>query len=89
MLIEKEIPHTDQRISVVEIDKIASSTINLALAKMVGVSPDAQRVELGDCVIVRALTDNANYNQLELTTGRLAKINPGDVIAGVLGRRQP
>jgi hypothetical protein len=37
---------------------------------------------------VRVLTDNATYNMLELPTGRLAKVNPGDVLAGVLGRRR-
>jgi hypothetical protein len=37
---------------------------------------------------VRALTDSATYNQLELPSGRLAKINPGDVIVGVLGSRR-
>ena len=38
--------------------------------------------------LVRALTDSATYNMLELRTGRLAKINPGDVLIGVLGRRR-
>jgi hypothetical protein len=42
----------------------------------------------GDVVVVRVLTDNATYNMLELPTGRLAKVNPGDVVAGVLGRRR-
>ena len=39
-------------------------------------------------VVVRVLTDNATYNMLELPTGRLAKVNPGDVVVGVLGRRR-
>jgi len=38
--------------------------------------------------VVRALTDSATYNMLELPTGRLAKINPGDLLLGVLGRRR-
>ena len=42
----------------------------------------------GDAVVVRALTDSATYNMLELPTGRLAKINPGDLLIGVLGRRR-
>src|SRR5207302_10181543 len=42
----------------------------------------------GDAVVVRALTDSATYNMLELPTGRLAKVNPGDVLIGVLGRRR-
>ena len=37
---------------------------------------------------MRALTDSATYNMLELPSGRLAKINPGDVLLGVLGRRR-
>jgi len=42
----------------------------------------------GDVVVARALTDSATYNMLELPTGRLAKVNPGDTIVGVLGRRR-
>src|SRR5204863_7331498 len=52
----------------------------------IGTSLRAARA--GDVVIVRVLTDNATYNMLELPTGRLAKVNPGDIIAGVLGRRR-
>jgi len=44
--------------------------------------------QAGDVVVVRVLTDNATYNMLELPTGRLAKVNPGDVLLGVLGRRR-
>ena len=50
------------------------------------VSPKCSRA--GDVVVVRVLTDNATYNMLELPIGRLAKVNPGDVIVGVLGRRR-
>jgi hypothetical protein len=39
-------------------------------------------------VVVRTLTDSATYNQLELTSGRLARINHYDIIVGVLGRRR-
>ena len=81
-------PEVEATINVVELDKIGSSTINLELSSMVACSPSQLIPEVGDCVVVRALTENANYNQLELITGRLAKVNPGDVIAGVLGRRR-
>ena len=37
---------------------------------------------------MRALTDSATYGNLELPSGRLAKINPGDVIVGALGSRR-
>jgi hypothetical protein len=39
-------------------------------------------------VVVEALTENATYGSLELVTGRLARINPGDILAGVLGNRR-
>jgi len=54
----------------------------------VAVLPSSDSPRAGDVVEVRALTDSATYNMLELPTGRLAKINPGDVLIGVLGRRR-
>ena len=50
-------------------------------------SPTLSRRKASDVVVVRALTDSATYNMLELPTGRLAKINPGDLLLGMLGRR--
>ncbi len=50
--------------------------------------PRLKSTKAGDVVVVRALTDSATYNMLELPTGRLAKINPGDLLIGVLGRRR-
>src|SRR6476646_4547265 len=73
---------------IINADKIGSATspLNLSRANAVVVSSDAPRA--GDVVVVRALTDSATYNMLELPTGRLAKINPGDLLIGVLGRRR-
>ncbi len=76
--------HADQ----IEIDKIGSATSPLNLSRAVSIVPSSATPRAGDVVIVRALTDNATYNMLELPTGRLAKVNPGDVLAGVLGRRR-
>src|SRR5215213_3087442 len=77
-------------VMVLEADKIGSAVSPLGLSRTIAVtsasSPSAPRA--GDVVAVRALTDSATYNQLELPTGRLAKINPGDVLVGVLGRRR-
>ncbi len=73
---------------VVEADKMGSATSLLGLPKTVAVVAEARRARAGDVVVVRALTDSATYNQLELPTGRLAKINPGDLLVGVLGRRR-
>jgi hypothetical protein len=73
---------------VVEADKIGSAASLLNLSRTLAVIEASARPRAGDVVVVRALTDSATYNQLELPTGRLAKINPGDVLVGVLGRRR-
>ncbi len=74
--------------SQIEIDKIGSATSPLNLPRTVTIVPANGTARAGDVVVVRVLTDNATYNMLELPTGRLAKVNPGDVLAGVLGRRR-
>lgn len=71
----------------VRVDKIASSTVNLSLDHEFEITTRCE-ARAGNVVVVRTLTDNATYNTLELVTGRMAKINPGDVIAGVLGYRR-
>jgi hypothetical protein len=71
----------------VRVDKIASSTINLGLSHEMEITRECDSRE-GNVIIVRALTDNATYNTIELVTGRMARINPGDIIAGVLGYRR-
>src|SRR6187549_695629 len=75
-------------INVIDVDKIGSATSPLGLAKTVALVPSSESTKAGDVVVVRALTDSATYNMLELPTGRLAKINPGDLLIGVLGRRR-
>ena len=44
--------------------------------------------EEGVLVAVRVLNNKARYNQLELTSGRMATVNQGDVIVGALGHRK-
>lgn len=73
---------------IIEVDKIGSATSPLGLARTLNVTGVAVEARAGDVVVVRVLTDNATYNMLELPTGRLAKVNPGDVLVGVLGRRR-
>ena len=75
-------------ITVVDVDKIGSATSPLGLSKTVGIITSTSSPRAGDVVVVRALTHSATYNMLELPTGRLAKINPGDLFIGVLGRRR-
>ena len=81
----------EANLSLVRVDKIASATVNLELDhEMVVMTdwPDGHIPAAGDVVVVRALTDNATYGCLELITGRTARINPGDIITGVLGNRR-
>ncbi|HYE64544.1 MAG TPA: hypothetical protein VD966_03115 [Pyrinomonadaceae bacterium] len=75
-------------VAVVEADKIGSAVSLLGLQKTVAVIGASLSTRPGDVIVVRTLTDSTTYNQLELPTGRLAKINPGDVLVGVLGRRR-
>jgi hypothetical protein len=72
----------------VSLDKIGSVLYRMGLNKSVYVSTGPIEPKAGDLVVVRVLTDNASYNQLELPTGRLAKLIPGDVVAGALGERR-
>src|SRR5712664_4081680 len=74
--------------NVIVADKIGSATSPLALLRSLNVIRESAAPRAGDVFVVRVLTDNATYNMLELPTGRLAKVNPGDVLAGVLGRRR-
>src|ERR1044072_5037035 len=78
-------PSADVRL--VRVDKIASSTVNVGLTHELEITTRCE-ARAGNVVTVRTLTDNATYNTLELVTGRMAKINPGDIIAGVLGYRR-
>src|SRR6266550_2635588 len=79
---------TKKMTKIIEVDKIGSATSPLGLNKRVALIPSCLSPRAGDVVAVRALTDSATYNMLELPTGRLAKINPGDLLIGVLGRRR-
>src|ERR671916_2866226 len=76
------------RVTVVEADKIGSVVSGLGLRRTLAAVGERRATRVGDVVVVRALTDSATYNQLELPTGRLAKINPGDVLVGALGSRR-
>ena len=77
-----------ETIHVIDADKIGSATSPLGLSRTVAVVASSDHPSAGDVVVVRTLTDSATYNMLELPSGRLAKINPGDILIGVLGRRR-
>ncbi len=44
--------------------------------------------EEGVLIAVRVLNNKTRYNQLELTSGRMATVNQGDVVVGALGHRK-
>lgn len=73
---------------ILEADKIGSATSPLNLTKTVAVIGENVQPKRGDVVVVRALSESVTYGNLELPSGRLAKINRNDVIVGVLGRRR-
>jgi len=62
--------------------------INLSLWRRLSVVEELNTTRVGDVVAVRALSESATYGNLELPTGRLAKINIGDTLLGVLGKRR-
>src|SRR5580693_6565858 len=69
------------------VDKVASVTQACGLAHEVRVSADIPAEE-GVVVAVEVLTNKNTYNTLELTSGRMAKVGKGDVVAGALGHRK-
>jgi hypothetical protein len=72
----------------IKVDKFGSATARLRLPVELSVSDRALDPVPGDVVVVQALSESVTYGNLELPTGRLAKINRGDVLAGVFGKRR-
>jgi hypothetical protein len=72
----------------IEVDKIGSATSPLNLGKTVSVISENLSPKSGDVVVVKALSESVTYGNLELPSGRLAKINRNDILLGVLGKRR-
>lgn len=72
----------------VDVEKMGSSVSNMMLSRRVAVIEGSNSPRVGDVVVVRAMSESATYGNLELPSGRLAKINTGDVLVGVLGKRR-
>ncbi|MBL8047482.1 MAG: molybdopterin-guanine dinucleotide biosynthesis protein MobB [Chthonomonas sp.] len=70
----------------VTLDKIASVTLNCNLRREARLD-DQYPCREGDVIAVRVLTSKSQYNSLELISGRMSTIKPGDIIAGALGHR--
>lgn len=69
------------------LDKIASATKNAGIKYDVYVSETVVSKD-GYVVAVRILNDKVVYNTLENAHGRMMRLKPGDVVAGVLGTRR-
>jgi len=69
-------------------DKIASIAQACGLSNELRVATSEIPCEEGVVLVVEILNNKANYNTLELTSGRMAKVLRGDVIIGALGHRQ-
>jgi hypothetical protein len=68
------------------VDKVASVAQHNNLASEVRLSPDIP-CEEGVLIAVRVLNNKSRYNQLELTSGRMATVTMGDIVVGALGHR--
>ena len=70
----------------VVVDKVASVAQHSDVGGELRLSPDIP-CEEGVLVAVRVLNNKTRYNQLELTSGRMATVNQGDIVVGALGHR--
>lgn len=71
----------------VVVDKIASVAQHSELGHELRLSGDIP-CEEGVLIAARVKNNKARYNQLELTSGRMATVNQGDVVVGALGHRK-
>jgi hypothetical protein len=69
------------------VDKIASVAQHSRLGHELRVSAEIP-CEEGVLLAVRVLNNKSRYNQLELTSGRMAAVNQGDCVVGALGHRK-
>ena len=69
------------------VDKVASVAQHSDLSHELRLSADIP-CEEGVLIAVRILNNKTRYNLLELTSGRMATVNQGDVIVGALGHRK-
>lgn len=69
------------------VDKVASVAQHSNLGRELRVS-DEITCEEGVLLAVRVLNNKNRYNQLELTSGRMATVNQGDIVVGALGHRK-
>jgi hypothetical protein len=71
----------------IRLDKIASCTANVGLRPRVVLGSEIPAVA-GQVVAVRVLDEKQVYNQVEDVHGRMMTVHRGDLVAGVLGKRE-
>ena len=71
----------------ITLDRIGSGTSPARISNIVEISTEC-RAQEGDVVVVRALGENRAYGEIELPSGRMARVVRGNLIAGVLGARR-
>src|ERR1700736_5544736 len=71
----------------VVVHKIASITQACGLSHEIRIAPEIP-CEEGVVLVVEIQNSKANYNTLELTSGRMAKVSRGDIVVGALGHRK-
>lgn len=71
----------------ITLDQIASVTHRLSLQSKALISQEI-KAQPGTVIAVRVLSRNDRYDRLEIVGGRMPRLYPGDVIAGVLGNRK-
>lgn len=69
------------------VDKVASVAQHSDVGGELRLSKDIP-CEEGVLIAVRVLNNKTRYNQLELTSGRMATVNQGDIVVGALGHRK-
>ena len=67
-------------------DKVASVAQHCNLGTGLRLSPEIP-CEEGVLIAARVLNNKSRYNQLELTSGRMATVKQGDIVVGALGHR--
>ncbi len=78
---------TDDTFQTTSIDKVASSTAHCPVESPVPVSPYVV-AQHGYLVVVRALNEKDQYDEVECNDGVFRHVKSGDVLVGTLGGRQ-
>lgn len=67
-------------------DKIGSVCLPFGFGPTLNVQPDPECRE-GSAIVCRVLSERSVYGDLELVSGRTARLIPGNIVVGVLGNR--